>query len=334
MPTALAQSKSFRASALAVAFSVVAGGAALIGAPAFADTPAPTTSAPTTSAPATTAPATTAPAQATPKLAISGSTFTQAAVTQNGVAFSLSGFAPGTTFTGMIEAPGTEPVPVQFGTDGITDANGAWTGTLKPKDLDWVAGDYTLSIASTDGTQQATGSFTVMASTAAAAPSVVIVKDEDAVFTQSQAAADGVSYESKGWKPGASLRYDLILPDQTVIPLSSGQTGTADADGTTNGTFTTTGTWVLGDYVIVIVDEQSNERATVGFTVVADDAAVATGTQAPATAAPVQPVSGGTGTSTLASTGVEADFGPAGLALGLLVAGAGAIVISRRALTH
>ncbi|CAG7844679.1 hypothetical protein USB125703_00922 [Pseudoclavibacter triregionum] len=322
-----AQSTRTRATALALAFGIVAGGAAIIGAPAYAatETPAPTADASATPVETTT------PVEA--GVATDKPSYTMDEFMAGSVNYFATGFAPEVELEIAIVAPDGTTNPVNVADPIIPGADGSYSGSLTPTGT-WPEGNYVIVLATKDKSlpqQSATAGFTVgtvaptPTETATPTPERVqqgiITNGTDNVVDQAVAQAEGVQYLVTGFLPGAELVISGTEADGSEMVFDSNEAIVVDGEGNASGYIT--GDWPTGFYTITITDPATGEAVTISFEI-----AAASATPAPS----VDTVGGGQQAPTapqLAETGAEA-FGPAGLALATLVAGAGVLVASRR----
>lgn len=322
-------SKRFRAGALTLAFGVVAGGAALVGAPAMANpTETPVATPVETDAPIT------GQAVAGQQLTTDKPVYTMDEFLAGAVNYAAVGFTPNTAIQMMLAVPDGTTLPVEDGSGADTaDAEGNFSGALEPTGTGWPEGEYTLSLASGTPGEEISVTFYVGTPPVAtpeptptettAAPAGSLTNGVEGTFTQTLAATEGIQYVVTGFTPSTTLGVEVVFPDGSIVAPTTGTDLTTDGDGIAARELTYTGTWPVGSYTIVITDPTSGARVEIPFTVVAD---ASTDTSADAGTDVAESVSA----PQLAATGVEADFGPAGLALAALVAGAGAIAVSRR----
>lgn len=157
-------------------------------------------------------------------------------------------------------------------------------------------------------------------------------------LTAAEAQADGVSYELGNFAPGQELELVLTLPDGSAAHFDSSDAIIPDADGSYAGTISNSGEWQPGEYLVqvqtkpeqsaagnIVAAAAATERQHATFTFVIEGAAAADAGQAPA--------SQQSEPNNLVGTGAE-PFGPAGLALVTLVAGAGVFALTRRAVSR
>lgn len=185
----------------------------------------------------------------------------------------------------------------------------------KPCDEGFTVDDVQLKI--TDGIRRAS-SFTV----------------EKSRYTQTES-IPGVVWTLEGLTKNATVKISIKKPDNSVEVIADDYTANAEGRLTNAIVYSEEVTdikkpWIIGDYVIIAEDEYGY-KYEVPFSVVADDAAAPAPSQT--TDSNVEQVSTGSNnnsSSGLASTGSEIDaFGPAGLALVGVIAGAGLIAARR-----
>lgn len=329
-----------RVAALAVTAGLVAGGAAFAAAPAFAAEPTPVATVVT-------------PDGVNPVITFSQASIEAADVIADGLTFTISGMYPNTPLHVSVTDPSGAAIS-GYPMDVTTDASGSYSGAIA-LEAPLTPGTYTLGALTTDATLpmgvgasqtfEVTGQPEVLpplspessteaptpTETATPAPSPAagklggtVTNSPDGRITATEAAEAGVSYLATGFStPGAVLQVSITEPGGETYPVTDGVELVVDEAGMAMGTLDflfDAADIPLGDYVITLTDPTTGETVDITFTIVGADGA--------ATAAPVSGSQGGSQPE-LANTGADA-FGPASLALATLVAGAGALVASRR----
>ncbi|CAG7844681.1 hypothetical protein USB125703_00924 [Pseudoclavibacter triregionum] len=378
-----------RATALALAFGVVAGGVALAASPSFANPDAPV--------------ATTAAASSVSVSAVSAEVLPSGALAVTG-----TGFTPGA----MVYVQVTDPSGVPnfaYGSEALTaDASGAVSASLPAPAAGWTLGAYEMGLYESDALKAATTikvvetvatptptptetapATTAPAETTPAATTPVETtpvettpaattpvettpvestpaettpaatapvetpaaleawaKPEVATLTAAQAQAQGVGYSLGGFAPGRELELILTLPDGSAAHFDSFDPIVPDANGEYVGRITNSGTWLTGQYTVQVQTKSTTvaaialaaapelQHASFTFTVTDESGAVnpadqaGTGTGSHGTSGQDSSTTQQGGTQ-LADTGADL-YGPAGIALATLAAGAGAVLVSRR----
>lgn len=386
-----------RATALALAFGVVAGGVALAASPSFANPDAPV--------------ATTAAASSVSVSAVSAEVLPSGALAVTG-----TGFTPGA----MVYVQVTDPSGVPnfaYGSEALTaDASGAVSASLPAPAAGWTLGAYEMGLYESDALKAATTitvvetvatptpvettpaatatptetapATTAPAETTPAATTPVETtpaattpvestpvestpaettpaatapvetpaetpaaleawaKPEVAALTAAQAQAQGVGYSLGGFAPGRELELILTLPDGSAAHFDSSDPIVPDANGEYVGRITNSGTWLTGEYTVQVQTKSTTvaaialaaapelQHASFTFTVTDESGAVnpanqaGTGTGSHGTSGQGSSTTQQGGTQ-LADTGADL-YGPAGIALATLAAGAGAVLVSRR----
>lgn len=331
------QPTRLRATALGLAFGIIAGGAALVGAPAYAATDAPATPAADATATAEAAAAAApAAAEAAPVVDTEKDVYTMDEFMAGSVSYLASGFTPGVELEIAIVDPTGEVNAVDLATPIIVTADGLYSGKLEPVG-EWAEGEYQIVLATKDKTlpnqQSATVAFTVGAPAPTSTPTTPARTPQGAItnpigdgrLTAYQAKNDGVQYLVTGFLPGAQLVVSGTDADGEPFVFDTNEVLTADGDGNAVGVLTGTD-WPVGFYTITVTDPATGDSVTMEFEIYQHPAGEG-GPNEPVPTA--QPVGAPTQAPQLAETGAEA-FGPAGLALATLVAGAGVLVASRR----
>mgnify|MGYP006873249037 CR=1 FL=1 len=196
----------------------------------------------------------------------------------------------------------------------IVEPNGGVAGTVTIRGGSWDTGKYV--ITAVEGQTELQVGFEVAAEAKTVEPGGVLTNDEgeDGIYTVAQADEKGIAWEAWGLTPDSPAKVVLRLPDGTEEVLD-GTEYITDADGNVAGeVWLENASWDEGDYVILVtVDGKTVE---IPFTVSNGEAKTDEGEQ-------------GGEAQRLAATGADA-FGPAGLALMTLIAGAGTVAVSRR----
>lgn len=243
--------------------------------------------------------------------------------------------APAPTLT---DAPTVEPTATPTETATPT-AEPTDTATPTPEPTDTPAVSET---PAAEAPAPAPGGAAGASETPADAASTPTAAPSQEIYTTDEA-AQGVEYSIAGFAPDAPLELVLTLPDGSVAHFDAMEAIVPDATGAYQGVITKNGEWSLGAYQVVLqtkADEASlvataTESASFSFEVVAPGAADTGPGETGASQAQAVPVSGGSGSSSsssgssLAGTGADL-FGPAGIALATIAAGAGIVLIGRR----
>lgn len=239
--------------------------------------------------------------------------YTVAEADANGVAWEAVGLTPAAEVTvSMVLPDGSVEVldDVQY----IVEPNGGVAGTVTITGGSWDTGKYV--ITAVEGQTELQVGFEVVAEAKTVEPGGALTNDEgeDGIYTVAQADEKGIAWGAWGLTPDSPAKVVLRLPDGTEEVLDDTEYIT-DADGNVAGeVWLENASWDEGDYVILVtVDGKTVE---IPFTVSNGEAKTDEGEQ-------------GGEAQRLAATGADA-FGPAGLALMTLIAGAGAVAASRR----